>query len=245
MDIVAPAAGYFGKIPTHADYILHKMPRAFTEVWEQWAQENLAGFKEAFGDAWVAEYLTMSPYRFILSPGLGGEVIWCGVIFASRDAAGRLFPFTLAMPVSAKAISPISLFDHCQEWLDELEALAIQCLMPDFSKEQLLGGFQEKFTALSANWPSEIPASSSFTQSSLLGRERYTQFGIKTDKLSADLLDQVMSEFCHGYSMWWTQGGDFLLSQGLPNQEMSLAFIDRQWEKHYWLVSAEGTKLRG
>ena len=240
---------YYGKIPTHGDFVSHLIPRAFTSVWDDWTQENLVHCKKIFAEDWVVEYLTMSPYRFILSPGIAGEVIWCGVIFGSRDRSGRLFPFTVCVPLSPKAVSPFTLFDDCHVWLDKLEALAIQCLMPDFKKESLQSSFQDELQKIAAQWPIPIDSTSSFTCAKQTDDTEQALFGLHTDNLkfaakdatlkniSYGLLDSVLSEFCHGYSLWWTKDKeDFVVCQGLPTKEMSTAFLDKNWRKWGWLT---------
>ncbi len=250
------AISYYGKIPSHGDFISHLVPRTFTGVWDEWLQESLVHWKGTLGERWVVDYLTMLPYRFILSSGIAGEVVWCGVIFASRDHAGRLFPFTICVPLSAEKTNPFALFDACQEWLAELEQVATHCLRANFKKDDLHGSFQAELDQLAARWSSVIAHDTSYTcanvpetatqdlfawhshtldqvdqrENKVIGRAALTS-------LSYPMLDAVLAEFCHGYSLWWTKNNDdFSLCQGLPTKEMTSAFIDKQWQQRGWLL---------
>jgi len=242
------AIGYYGKIPSHGDFISHLVPRAFTDVWDAWLQESLVHWKGELGERWVADYLTMLPYRFILSSGIAGEVVWCGIMFASRDHAGRLFPFTVCVPLSASETTPFHLFDSCQEWLGELESIATHCLTPNFNKEDLHKGFQEELDQLTLKCSDVIAQDVSYTCSKTPQKNASSLFAwrshalYRTDNvslksLSYPMLDSVLSEFCHSYSLWWTKDNDdFLLCQGLPAKEMTSAFTDKQWEKRGWIL---------
>lgn len=245
------AISYYGKIPSHGDFISHHVPRTFTEVWDVWLQENLVYWKNELGEEWVANYLTMLPYRFILSSGIAGEVVWCGVMFASRDYAGRLFPFTVCVPLSPEKSNPFRLFDTCQEWLGKLESIAINCLTADFKKEDLHGDFQQALDEVALEWSDVIvqdifytcatpPAASSqelFAWHSHALRHTDKNETASLTTLSYPMLDTVLSEFCHSYSLWWTEdNNDFLLCQGLPAKEMTLAFIDGEWKNRGWLL---------
>lgn len=247
------AISYYGKIPSYGDFISHLVPRTFVDVWDVWLQDSLIHWKEVLGKDWMANYLTMLPYRFILSSGIAGEVVWCGVLFASRDHAGRLFPFTVCAPLSATQKNPFELFDVCQSWLGELEMVATQCVTANFQKEDLQGSFQRELDELSSKWSNLMLQDTSFTCSKTPSTSAQDLFAwhshglrqsasmnngsVSLNNLSYPMLDSVLSEFCHSYSLWWTKGNDdFLLCQGLPAKEMTPAFIDKQWRQRGWLL---------
>jgi len=238
---------YYGKLPSHGDFVSQHMPRAFTEVWDNWLQENLVHWKNTLQGDWVADYLIMNPYHFILSPGIAGEVVWCGVLLPSRDQAGRLFPFTVCIPLSASKTNALNLFETHHEWLDKLEVLAIQCLMPDFSKENLHNEFQKSLEELAQQCPSNIKQSKSFscaeehdtTQQSVFAWHGSLSNNKKASisNISSKLLNTVLTEFCHTYSIWWSKNNaDLMICQGLPTTDLTPAFIDGQWKHWNWLT---------
>lgn len=247
---------YYGKLPSHGDFISQNMPRSFTEVWDSWLQENLVHWKNTLQGNWVANYLTMQPYRFILSSGIAGEVIWCGVLFPSRDQAGRLFPFTVCIPLSPDHTTALELFESHHDWLEKLEALAIKCLMPDFDKEKLQGEFQKSLQELALKCPDNTDQPSTFTcatpiettlqstfawhSSALKGKEKPS-----INDLSSNLLNTVLKEYCHSYSLWWTRDTeDFMLCQGLPSVDLTPALIDGQWSQWDWLTDKSTPKIQ-
>ena len=247
---------YYGKLPSHGDFISQHMPRAFTEVWDSWLQENLVHWKNTLQGNWVADYLTMKPYRFILSSGIAGEVIWCGVLLPSRDQAGRLFPFTVCIPLSASETSVLNLFETHHDWLDKLEVLAIKCLMPDFDKEKLQGEFQKSLEELALQCPSYVEQSNSYTCTTETGSTQQSAFAwhssalkgkdkASVNDLSSNLLNTVLKEYCHSYSIWWTRNdNDFMLCQGLPNTDLTPAFIDGQWNQWNWLTDNKSPRAK-
>lgn len=249
MNMSKNSISYYGKIPSHGDFISHFAPRTFTEVWDEWLQKSLVHWRSELGERWVADYLTMLPYRFILSSGIAGEVVWCGIMFASRDYAGRLFPFTVCVPLSATKTNPFQLFDTCQQWLGELESIATRCVIADFKKEDLQGGFQQALDELTLKWSDSIVQDVSHTCLKTSEASVQDLFAwhsknvlnasstVSLSDLSYPMLDTVLSEFCHSYSLWWTRdNNDFSLCQGLPAKEMTLAFIDKQWRQRGWLL---------
>lgn len=241
--MIAKTVSYYGKLPTHGDFISQHMPRAFTEVWDSWLQESLVHWRDTFQDNWVADYLTMQPYRFVLSTGIAGEVIWCGVLLPSRDKAGRLFPFSVCIPLSSKETTPLEVFETHHAWLDQLEELAISCLMPDFDVSKFESVFHKKLGELASQAPN-TESSSQYTcavPSELIQQSAFAWHSTAlkgADKpsinaVSSGLINSLLDEYCHAYSLWWTRdNADFMLCQGLPTVEMMPAFIDRKWK--YW-----------
>lgn len=233
--------GYYGKIPSHGDFVKHNLPRCFTETWDQWLQECLVHWRQSFQGDWMVNYLTMPVQRFILSAGIAGEVNWYGVLLPSRDKAGRLFPFTVCIPIPSTSENPIQLYGSNQAWLDKLEEAAISCLMPSFTKENLNGEFQDKLKALSAQLPTGFHTSE-FTQAKVDNLPHQAQFawhGQASDPstLWKKLLNITCQEYMHAYSIWWTKDGhDLMFCQGLPALERTPALIDQQWKRWGWLT---------
>ena len=238
--------GYYGKLPTHGDFVNYNLPRCFTEVWDQWLQECLVYWRKTFQGDWMVNYLTMPAHRFILSPGIAGETHWYGVLLPSRDRAGRLFPFTVCIPLPADGTDPIKLHGSNQAWLDQLEATAISCLMPDFTKEQLTGKFQDTLQALSTQLPPNVLNACTSAKNDPLPIQ--TQFAWHSRSKNPatqwkKLLDVICKEYMHAYSIWWIKDdNDLMFCQGLPAVEQTPALIDQQWGRWGWLTATETSK---
>jgi type VI secretion system protein ImpM len=235
---------YYGKLPSHGDFISQQAPRAFTEVWDNWLQNIMLAGRKQFSEDWVANFMTMKSYRFILSSGVAGEVIWCGILFPSRDKSGRLFPFTVCVPLSAKETTPIDLFSSHHEWLEKLDQLTMNCFRPDFDTDKFRQ-YQQYLASLAEERPHHITQSNHYTckdgssasqQSTFAWHSARLQHAPTQEVINNALLNTLLNEYCHAHSIWWTKdNNDFMLCQGLPAIELTPALVDGQWAKWGWL----------
>jgi type VI secretion system protein ImpM len=235
---------YYGKLPSHGDFLSQQVPRAFTSVWDGWLQDSMLTWRKQLSEDWVADYMTMKSYRFILSSGIAGDVIWCGILLPSRDKSGRLFPFTACIPIAAEHTSPIELFSSHQGWLEALDQLTINCLMPDFDVDKF-HQYQKNLEILAAQCPSIAPPSTSYSCRKTTSIVQHTSFawhssslnnGQENSAVNPSLLNALLNEYCHAHSIWWTKNNDdFMLCQGLPSVALTPALIDEQWSQWGWL----------
>src|SRR3954465_3512054 len=93
--LTPPVVGFYGKLPSHGDFLKRRVSDGFVSVWDAWLQESLATSKAALGDAWLDVYLTSPAWRFICGPGACGPAVVAGVMVPSVDRVGRCFPLTL------------------------------------------------------------------------------------------------------------------------------------------------------
>ncbi len=236
---------YYGKLPSHGDFISQYTPRAFTRVWDTWLQESMLQWRNKLPEGWVADYMTMQPYRFILSAGIAGEVIWCGVLFPSRDKSGRLFPFTACIPLSAEKSTPIDLFNTHHEWLEKLAHLTINCLRPDFDADKFRQ-YQQNLQTLATQCPETVSQAKSYSCKNTEPKAQHSAFAWyssilenspSTTAINNALVNALLDEYCHAHSIWWTNNNaDFMLCQGLPDINLTPALIDGQWDRWGWLI---------
>src|SRR5262245_59038751 len=95
------SAGFFGKLPTHGDFLRRDLPDSFVNPWDEWLQRALARSRDSLGDTWRPTYLTSPAWRFVLAPGACGERAWAGVLIPSMDRVGRCYPFCVAVALEA------------------------------------------------------------------------------------------------------------------------------------------------
>ena len=241
--------GFYGKIPSHRDFIHVNLPRAFVQSWDLWLQEVIFHWRNELTGDWVADYLTLTPYRFVLSKGIAGEVHWLGVMVPSRDHVGRLFPLTLCIPLPAQ-LSPLVIQKNHTSWLDSLENLAISCLQPGFNPELIHTTFLQDLIDLGLPDISSYTSIPHMTADDLMHniscaeQESETalqkQFSFALDDAKSNdfqtLAESLLSEYCHAYSLWWSKDNQSVLySQGLPDKSICPALIDKQWGKWGWL----------
>ncbi len=55
MDSTIPAAGCFGKLPRHGDFVQRGLPGGFAPGWHAWLEDGLAAAEEALGRADLAD----------------------------------------------------------------------------------------------------------------------------------------------------------------------------------------------
>lgn len=122
------APGYFGKVVTHGDFVLRRLPADFVEAWDRWLQEGLRHSRLALGGDWFEVYLNSPIWRFSTAAGVCGAQAMAGVMMPGIDRVGRHFPWTLAAPVASAPETP---------WFDTMERLALACIEPGFVLEAL------------------------------------------------------------------------------------------------------------
>lgn len=136
------APGYFGKVVTHGDFVLRRMPPDFIDAWDRWLQEGMQHSRRALGADWTEVYLNSPIWRFSIGAGVCGAQAMGGVLMPGLDRFGRHFPWTLAAPVAERAAAASCV--GAPAWFDTIEHLALDCVAPGFSLEAL----DEALTAL-------------------------------------------------------------------------------------------------
>lgn len=136
-------AGWFGKLPSLADFASRRLTPAFIETWDAWLATGLAEWRERDAATWLDHYLAGPSWRFVLMPGvLPGDLgAWAGVLMPSVDKVGRYFPLTLAQPLSELPATAVQA-DALLDWLQRLDDLAVASLQEDWSVDQLEAGLQ-------------------------------------------------------------------------------------------------------
>jgi type VI secretion system protein ImpM len=92
----ADRIGFFGKLPTHGDFVSTGFARSFQDALDAWLQAGLAKAQHHLGDRWEEDFHAMPAWRFIIDRGLWGPVTVAGVIVPSKDRVGRSFPLVVA-----------------------------------------------------------------------------------------------------------------------------------------------------
>ena len=115
--------GFFGKVPTHGDFIASGMNAAFQEALDQWLQAGLQMSEDRFGTAWRERFRTMPVWRFVVPHGLWGQGTHAGVLLPNSDRVGRSFPLIVVAQLATYREDPRLLcFDDT--WFTAAEALA-------------------------------------------------------------------------------------------------------------------------
>jgi len=176
--------------------------------------------REALGDAWPEDWLTAPLWHFSLGAGLVAPAGAAGVLVASADRVGRLFPFTIIgaaapVPGASAAAGRTAL----AEWSAAAEALTLGALDDGFDPEALDAGLQ----ALG-----QPPAVAGAAHPS--GHWRLPDDGTWPDDADDALADTLRQPPAAGQSTWWCRGSDrvepmHLRCTGLPGPETSARMI--------------------
>ena len=88
----APVCGYYGKLPVSPEFLrLHAAGPELREL-DEWFERGVQYAKAQAGFEWPALLTQADIWNFLFVPEGNGRVV-CGAVFASRDQAGRSFPF--------------------------------------------------------------------------------------------------------------------------------------------------------
>lgn len=231
--------GWFGKLPSHGDFLQRRAPETFVNTWDPWLQECMAQSRQHLGHDWLQTYLTSPVWRFFLCGGVIGASSFAGILLPSVDRVGRYFPLTVFAELPA-GLPPMALAIHGREWLTTIEALALHALesedfrIEDFdaavqtsagalaSVEQYFGlGLGESFPAGAAHW--RVPM-------------------VSADRVAAALIDPLMDLAARNLqplSLWWTDGSEAigascLLVKSLPEPARFTAMLDGDWNAAGW-----------
>ncbi len=123
--------GYFGKIPARGDFLARRVPPSVAAAWEHWLQELAATVREIGERGWQDAWLTAPLWHFVLGRNLAGPHGAAGLLVASADRVGRLFPFTII-----GAAAPDAAPDRA-EWGRHAEGLAVAALDESFDPATL------------------------------------------------------------------------------------------------------------
>ena len=237
-NIASLKPGYFGKIPSHGDFIFRGLPKSFTQPWDAWLQEAITASRKQLGAQWLDHYLTSPIYRFALSAGICGTSTWLGILMPSVDRVGRYYPMTIGA-LAQPSTNPLLALQQYNAWFEQIESLALTCLQDDFDMDSFSDQLANLTLETQQNKPEEsstaIPSESNID----LAWQRPVEQVTEITKLLPELFDDLIKEFCLAYSVWWTQGSEqvaasLLVCEGLPPFEGVAALFDGNWQKWGW-----------
>ncbi len=131
--------GFYGKLPILETMISKGLPQSFILPWNQWLQDSMLSSQRKLGDKWLDLYLNAPIWRFILTPKLGNDAAWMGIMLPSMDKMGNYFPFSIVIKIPSimLKIAPLQLLDMAYTWYSELENIASLALEQELSLDDL------------------------------------------------------------------------------------------------------------
>lgn len=242
-DVSGVVVGFFGKLPSHGDFLRRRTTDAFVAAWDRWLQQGIAASRSALGARWLDVYLTSPAWRFVCGAGACGPEPVVGVFVPSIDRAGRYFPLTvvaalpLDTPVVLAATRTVTFFEAAERLLVETLAAA----QMDFDD------FDTRVAELSGELaPLVGPAEVLLHREAALaldGGVNGWHVPIESNGHIGPTLDQLLS--CHLTTiydplvLWWTEGSAIvepccLMGAGLPPAAAFGGFLDGEWGRHQW-----------
>jgi type VI secretion system protein ImpM len=184
------AAGFFGKVRTHGDFVSRRLPSAFIEPWDRSLQAGMLEARTRYGAQWLPLYLNAPVWCFALGSTLCGEDAWAGVLMPGVDRVGRYFPFTLARPLAHALLA--DWLRGAQAWFDTAAELALSTLAPSFDLEQFDAQMQALDTLDAVDAQDGI-------------RWRYT-CAQESEASGVPLGECLAANVAPGRSLWWSEG---------------------------------------
>jgi len=229
-------SGFYGKVPTHGDFVTRRLPRSFLDPWDRWLQEGIATSRRQLGDAWLKAYLVSPLWRFCLSPGLCGPDVWAGILMPSVDRVGRYYPLNIATSLP-EGTTPFGVPVLAQAWFDEAQATILSTLEDEgFDLE----AFDERVGGLASRLPDPGAVSS---PSEAPRDERAWRVPVISPTRIADVYPALLHDLTAlrlgAYSLWWTEGSQYVVPSllacaGLPPVEGYSALLDGRWQAGLW-----------
>ena len=215
--------GFYGKLPSHGDFISRSVGDEFIDRWDAWLQAGIAQSRTDLGEAWLDLFLTSPVWRFALAPGVIGGGAFAGILMPSVDRVGRYFPLTIVARLPPWA-NPHLVSVAGAGWFDWVEAVARRALEQDvldletlvselIASEPMLG--DERL----AGAPVEAARSGFPGQGALwhFAADAETDMGRFHARLAAGLCGERLAPL----ALWWSAGSEqiepsVLMTRGLP-----------------------------
>lgn len=241
--------GWFGKLPSHGDFLQRRAPEAFLNSWDPWLQECIAQSRTQLGERWLDVYLTSPVWRFFLSGGVVGTSSYAGIVLPSVDRVGRYFPLTVFAELPAD-LPAMAIAIRGREWLKKIESLALHALESDnFEVDDFDAAVQASAEELSeVEQYFGVALGVSFPDAAAHWRVPM----VSVDRVAASLIDplvELAGRHLQPMSLWWTDGSQdlgasCLLVRSLPDPARFVAMLDGNWEAAGWSGDAGDVVLQ-
>lgn len=226
-----PAAGFFGKLPSAGDFVQRRLPPGFVESWDRHFENAVAESRGALGGSWHAAYHASPVWRFLLAPGVCGELAWAGVMGPGTDRVGRCFPMVIAAPLAADASSCEQALLGGGRWFDAAERVHVDAQVGAATS---VDAFDAQVAALPDPLAVEPADAADFLREVDWSAASHWRLPMPvaaaTDVFLRDLWKHV-TRAPGGWCLWWTTGSEqlpasVLVTRGLPQPAAYAGFLD-------------------
>jgi type VI secretion system protein ImpM len=230
------SVGFFGKLPSHGDFIERRVSSAFRDVWDPWLQRCIAESKQTLGSTWLDCYLTSPIWRFFLCDGVAGAASYAGVLLPSVDRVGRYFPLTVVLELPTN-VAPLAFARTAGRWFAEVERLCTDALQEEGDGLVVLDAALIASAEMLVSID-QLPQPRPFPGASL--QWRWPLRSIEAlDPALGEPLSLAAESALRPMTMWWTEGSErvgpsVLLARSLPRPETFRALLDGSWLESGW-----------
>lgn len=137
----ADRIGFFGKVPTHGDFVSINLDGRLKNELDLWMQEGLQAVQQERGRAWRDHFRSAPAWRFVVRRGAWSPATVAGVLLPSADRVGRDFPLVIAAQLPGTHADPM-LLCYDDTWFTAAEALAETTRTSDFDLNHLTAGLK-------------------------------------------------------------------------------------------------------
>jgi type VI secretion system protein ImpM len=123
--------GFFGKVPSHGDFISDGLERELIGTFDDWMRSGLHACADLFSGRWSEIFTSSPPIRFIIESGIWGNCAYAGVLVPSADRVGRKYPLAIIAQLNSFRKHPRTLYLD-DTWFMAAEALAETSMTGDF-----------------------------------------------------------------------------------------------------------------
>jgi type VI secretion system protein ImpM len=228
--------GFFGKLPSHGDFIERRVGSAFRDLWDDWMQRCIVESQQELAGRWLDCYLTSPMWRFYLGDGVAGAASYAGILLPSVDRVGRYFPLTVVVELPI-GIPAAEFAQVSTGWFEEIERLCVDALQnPEFDLAAFDAALATSADKLSG--VDSLPASRAFPGNSSQWHWPTASVNDFATRISAPLMGMAQGAL-RPMSMWWTDGSELiepciLLSRSLPRPDSFAALLAGTWDDGRW-----------
>ena len=202
------APGFFGKLPSHGDFVSRRVPPGLLGPWEAWLDAWIGQSRDFFGDTWLETYFSSPIWRFCASAGCCGDQPFCGLLIPSLDRLGRFYPVSILTPLGPQDL-PFGIATAAIAWFDAVEVLALSCLRDGF-----------EFAAFDADLAAAVSPVVESGEATL--EMPVTEAGLAP--MIGHPLGRLLASSAVAHSLWWTSGSRAIAAccrayPGLPSAE--------------------------
>jgi type VI secretion system protein ImpM len=237
--------GFYGKLPSHGDFLRRRVSDAFVAAWDAWLQECLAESRDSLGDRWLDTFVTSPVWSFACAPGAAGPSAVAGVMAPSVDRVGRYFYVTVAATLPSSVL-PGMAASQAAGFFKAAEDLVIEAVSGDGLD---LEGFDDRVRSLRDELqPLTVPCAvglDAHAAAHLLAGGNPDGWHLplgpqaELDEVFQQVLWSRLAEVFPPQTLWWTAGSaavepSSLVTAGLPAPDSFAATLDGTWPARRW-----------